>query len=147
MEGSGWPQWAVVVTVPICSLIASAAWRGWGQKCVFRILRHFKISTHDNFQSAWESVIADDGMDLFQIVVRRTDGVTVMCDDLYAFDKTNTGPCYLGQDGSVALYVTHQRDKGGDWEPMTEELDSEVGGQLITVIAADQVASTQLRIR
>ncbi|WP_170402376.1 hypothetical protein [Ruegeria arenilitoris] len=145
MEGNGCPLWAIVVTALACSLLVSAAWRKWVQKRVFKLLRDTKVSSHDNFQSAWESVIADDGMELSQIIVRRTDGVAVMCNDLHAFKKTRTGAFYLGHDGSVALYVTHQRDKGGDWEDVSDELDSEDGGKLMTIIPADQVASTQLR--
>ena len=145
MENAGCPILAAVVIALVCSLLVSAVWRKWGQKCVFKFLRNTKISSHDNLQSAWESVISDDGITLTQIVVRRTDGFTVMCNDLHAFEGTKTGPCYLGQDGSVALYVTHQRDKDGEWEDLTDDIDIVGSGQLITVIPADQVASAYLR--
>ena len=145
LDGFRYPSWVTVALALMSALAVSAVWRKWGQRSVFKIFRKTRISSHDSLQTAWDSILADDGMKASQIVVRRKDGITVMCNDLHAFEKTRTGPFYLGQDGSVALYVTHQKETNGDWEDVSDDINSPDGGSLITIIPAGQITSTQLR--
>lgn len=69
-----------------------------------------------------------------------------MSERLGDFEKAPLGPCLLGQDGSVALYVTDAMAKDGDWEKR-EPFDSEHAdwGYVLTYIPANQISEIRLR--
>lgn len=139
------PLWMNAVAAIFFALLLSAFWRRWGQRSVFKFCRKLKISTHDNHQSAMDSILADDALKVSQIVVHRQDGVTVMCNDVSAFEDARTGPFYIGADGSVAIYVTNQRMENECWEDTTDDISGPGGDRLITIIPASQIKFTQIR--
>ena len=128
----------------IVAVAAAAFWRRAGEEWVRGALRWTGISTSDRYTSALETMMAREGHKPNQLVVRKTDGSAVMCERLADFEHAPYGPCLLGPDGSVSLYVTDSRSgQGSDWEPVPTVKND--WGVALTFIPADHVAEIELR--
>ncbi len=142
----GAPAWAGIGLGVAAAVAAAAGWRRWGQEGAFRLLRRAKVSMADGHRTALQSVVKRESIIVTQVLVRRKDGLWLMCADTGLFSDTPTGPFWFGEDGSVALYVTHQKEAGGSaWEDISAQaLDAE-WGDLITVVQADEVSMVEIR--
>lgn len=90
----------------------------------------------------------DERMNVSQAHVRRKDGVQFMCEDASDFNDTVTGPFWFGPDGSVALYVTHQRAVDEDnWQKVEGQIKDPEWGDLVTILPADQISMIELRCK
>ncbi|MCC5965531.1 MAG: hypothetical protein JJU24_05280 [Natronohydrobacter sp.] len=136
--------WAVYPLAALVVLGVALLWRRWLQEWMFRALRRIGITDHDGFTSVWESMLARPLSPVSQLVVRLKSGKCLMCDQVGRFNASPLGPCLLGEDGSVALYVTHvMTDEDEGWVEM-EPVDDE-WGQAMTFIRADQISEVEIR--
>lgn len=126
------------------AMVVAGLWRWRGMEWWFRLLRRTGISMADSHPTALQSVVRRESIRVHQVVVQRRNGTDLMCNDASLFEDAATGPFWLGEDGSVALYVTHVRTAGSDeW---TEQRDvRHETGDLITIVPADDVAMVELR--
>lgn len=130
---------AVLVVLGVAFL-----WRAWLQEAVFRILRRLKINDHDGFSSVWESMLARPLPVVSQVVVRLKSGRHVMCDNTVLYQDYPLGPFLFGEDGSVALYVTHVRtDPAEGWVEQSPVIDG--WGNSMTFIRADEISDVEVR--
>lgn len=107
---------------------AAALWRRWGQDRVYNFFRNGGISDHDGQPDVWRSMLARQLKGPTRLVIKLKDGTELMCNQLAKFNDAPLGPCLLGMDGSVALYVTDVRKKGtADWEEISP-FDAELPG-------------------
>ncbi len=139
-----WPQWCGITAGLVMALLAAAGWRRWGQELTFRALRKAKVSMADGHNTALKSVVKRESIEVRQIIVQRSNGTDLMCDNTKDFEDTATGPHWFGEDGSVALYVTHIR-RADEWEEVENLRDP--FGDMITVVPADDVALIKLRTK
>lgn len=126
-------------------VVAAAVWRRFGESLVFRFLRKLKVSHSDRHSSAWESIILRTGVYPTQLIVRKKDGSSLMSEKLSEFSEEPFGPCVLGSDGSIALYVTDYKSATGDWEKTTDDATVD-WGLLITYIPADEISEVAVRM-
>ncbi len=134
---------ASVVGITVALSIA-AIWRRVSVSAVPEILRSAGISSADRNTAAWETVINREDSGPSQITVVKKDGTCVQCERLDDFNKAPFGPMILGQDGSVAMYVTDHRVSGSDeWE----KIDPTHGdwGPEITIIPAGEISEVRIR--
>ncbi|CDO60818.1 hypothetical protein BN1012_Phect2605 [Candidatus Phaeomarinobacter ectocarpi] len=125
-------------------LIAAGVWRRWGEDVFNATLRAGDISYSDGHVSAWDCVRVSTSARPTQLVVRKTSGKQLMCDNLEAWEKFPFGPSIYGEDGSIALYVTGVRqDATVDWLEI-EPLDDSAGASM-TYIPADQISEIEVR--
>lgn len=133
---------AIFFVIAIASL-----WRKWGITLMGTTLRLLNISISDGQPTAWDTIGPSTKYAPNQLTVRKTDGSAVMCEILDAYKDLPHGPCLLGQDGSVALYVTHFRksDENGaqSWQEISP-LDEKTGA-LITYIPASKIDEIEIR--
>lgn len=130
---------AIIVTVG-----GALVWRRWLQERLFRGLRHLGISDHDGFFDVWGSMLARPLPAPTQLVVRLKSGRHLMCDALGRFNEMPLGPCLLGEDGSVALYVTHVRtDPAEGWIEM-EPFDANFGASM-TFVRSEEISDIDIR--
>lgn len=104
------PQALRPVVLPLAiaaAVLVAAIWRKWGEREVSKALGRLGVSQSDRHNSAWDTILAYDNLGLTTLVVRKTDGSQVRCWPLADFANERFGPCILGQDGSVALFITH----------------------------------------
>ena len=129
----------------LAALVVATVWRKWGENCTRSFLRKARVSSSDRFTSAWETLIANNKLRPSMLVLRKVDGSAVMCDQLSDFSDAPLGVVLLGNDGSVALYITHRRSKvGAEW---IEEEDVKIDGwgPEITFVPASEIAEISLR--
>jgi hypothetical protein len=135
---------AVYLLALIIALFAASAWRSWGEEAVFNVLRWTGVSSSDRHSSAIESVVSRRSANPSQLVVRKKDGSTLMCERLADFSRAAFGPCLLAPDGSVALYVTHfKASPASPWDDVPEA--SKDWGPALTFVPASEVAELELR--
>lgn len=128
----------------ITAIIAAAIWRKLNNKALPWVLRKLKISAADRNVTAWETIISDEDSGPSSITIVKKDGTKVMSERLADFRNSPFGPAVLGEDGSVAIYVSHFKDlDANDWDE--NEVEYEDWGPEITVIPASEIA--ELRIR
>ena len=98
----------------LMAAIVAVGWRTKGDNLTREWLRQRMISDHDGQPNVWQSMLARQLPGPSQVVVRLKGGNQYMCAYLSKFEKAPLGPCLFGEDGSVALYVTHHMPKDAD---------------------------------
>ncbi|MBA3916243.1 MAG: hypothetical protein H0X25_20840, partial [Acidobacteriales bacterium] len=96
-------------------------------------IRHFNVSWADDTPSAWFALQANSRNRVSQIAVQLDDGTWLRCDDARQFDDAPFGPCILGTDGDVALYLTHEELAGQEARELKTVRDSQWGDRLTYV--------------
>lgn len=140
------PLFVVIATIlgGFSALCGAAIWRRHGEACAFRMFRWLKVSHSDRYRTAWEVISTNAGLNPTQLMVRRKDGVLLMCENLSRFSGEKVNPCIYGSDGSIALFVTHQKAAGEpDWEAI--DVRAEGWGAMITYIPASEIAGIYAR--
>ncbi|MEQ8747343.1 hypothetical protein [Pyruvatibacter sp.] len=141
---SGYAALAGSAAAVVVALGAAAIWRKWGEDRFKALLRAGNVSYSDGNHSAWDQVRVSMSARPTQLIVRKTSGKQLMCDDLKTWEYFPFGPCIYGEDGSIALYVTNVRqDATLDWFDI-EPLD-EGAGVAMTYIPADQISEIEVR--
>lgn len=121
------------------AMATAVFWRRWGASWSFRALRAAGISTSDHLETAWDTIRLKPGFAPTTYIVKRTDGTLLMCHRPEDFAKLRDGPCILGADGSIALFVTDRLEPGAtDWQP--RDVFAEQLGYEMTYIPAAHVA-------
>jgi hypothetical protein len=128
----------------LVTLSLAYAWRGFAQELVFKLLRWLRINDHDGFSNVWQSMLARPLPVVSQVVVRLKSGRHVMCDNTVLYQDYPLGPVLFGEDGSVALYVTHVRtDPVEGWVEQSPVIDG--WGNSMTFIRADEISDVSVR--
>lgn len=144
MAACSMPGWGAYSISVLVTLSLAYSWRGFAQEAVFKILRRLRINDHDGFTSVWQSMLARPLPVVSQVVVRLKSGRHVMCDNTVLFQDYPLGPFLLGEDGSVALYVTHVRtDPVEGWVEQSPVIDG--WGASMTFIRADEISDVEVR--
>lgn len=145
MESAGSPVILQAATGVLASVAAAMVWRKWGESLFFRALRGMRVSISDRHRTAWDPARVNPDLHPTQIIVRRKDGVQLMCERVSRFNSTPTGCCCFGADGSVALYVTDVMEPGADdWESQSPDGPDD-WGTLMTYVPASEVAQLMVR--
>lgn len=131
-------------TVALCfTVIGAAAWRRLSGRIDW-LLRRMGISTFDRHETAWGSFLAEERKRVTSLIVHKKNGETVMSEPLSDFEGALFGPCILGEDGSVAMYITDfRRREDEDWQE-SDPRDAE-WGTAVTIIPASEIAWVRVR--
>lgn len=127
----------------IASLLSAAIWRrfvsGWANYAIKAISR----SQEDGYATAWDTIVQKERLLYSQLNLTLTNGDIYESYPLGRFNKWSNGPCVLGGDGSVAMYVTHITPAGGTRREVnlleTEE------GKRITYVPSGSIREIDLR--
>lgn len=127
----------------LAAAIGAALWRKWLSNWLYRVLRRVNVSQSDGHDDAFTSMRLRAGFAPSTLVVITTNGTALMCRDLRPFAAYRDGPCILGEDGSVAMYVTDRYlPDATEWEEM--DVYTTGRGAQITYVPASQIA--QIRV-
>lgn len=141
------PNLAVFIGI-LAALVFAIIWRKFLAEQIFTLFRRSKISDSDRHKSAWETLLGRPPRNgPTQLFVACNDGVRLLCERLDDFRSAPMGPCVLGHDGSVLIYVTHRKSNpGGEWEddqsPGT--VDNNWGYEL-TYVPTSRISEIRLR--
>lgn len=129
------------------ALVAASLWRVSGETRVFRALRALNVSASDRQRNAWHTVLArPPAKGPTRLFVKCTDGARLLCNRLADFEAAPFGPCILGADGSVLMYVTHRRDRDDapwDEDQIAGEAAADWGYEL-TYVPPNRVAEIRI---
>ena len=134
-----------VIGAPVSTgitLAAAVLWRTRIHPWLWQKLRSNGISDHDRGRNVWESMLMRPLNAPTRLVVTLKSGRQLMCADARSFDFAPLGPCLLGPDGSVALYVTDERqDATKPWNLRKPyEAENMPGGYEMTYVPAAEIA-------
>ena len=107
-------------------------------------MRKLDISWSNNDISAIATIIKDSKFPVSQIAVKLDSGDWLRCDDTRKFSDAPFGPCIIGDDGSVALYLTHRIDSKGEVKELGTTTVLEYGDRL-SYVPANRVVQLNLR--
>lgn len=131
------------------TVLLGAVWRRWVKGLVTWALRASRVSLSDDLPNAWMA-IPDVGerVEAGQLGVILVDGVSLFCEDLARFSDQPNGPCVLGGQGDVLIYVTKVGRRNGAGEMVWTDVPSVIddrGAAQITYVPRDQIARINLR--
>lgn len=134
----------MIVTVGL-----GALWRRELRHRFTNFLRDTGVSQSDDLPKAWMA-IPDVGQKVLalQLGVVLTDGTKLHCEDLARFSGQPNGPCVLGGEGDVLLYVTQVGRRGADGQMVWKDnplVVDEHGAAQITYVPREQIARIDLR--
>ncbi len=139
-----WAGYAVAFGGIVSAVVAGAIWRQLSVTTVPDFLRRSGVVSSDRNVAAWQTIINNEKAGPSTITVMKKSGEMLMCERLADYETAPFGPVILGQDGSVALYVTSSKAKGS-----TEWVEIEPAyldwGPEITIIPADEISETRIR--
>ena len=125
--------------------IAAVGWRLWLSPWLQRRFRSHGVNDHDRGRTAWESMLMRVGLKMpVQLIVVLKNGTELMCADAVEFLDAPLGPCLLGPDGSVGMYVTDLAEKGQDeWTEVDAAADG--SGLAMTFVAASEIERVKIK--
>jgi hypothetical protein len=145
MPGEG--KLLVSITAFACTVGVAVLWRRIGMRLWMAILRHLDLTWADDTPSAWSRLSSEQRHHVTQLSVLTTDGVVHICDDAELCGAYPLGPCVLGTNGDVIMYVTHRKKTVDGESAEVIALDQKDWGVRSTYIPADKVARIEIRHR
>lgn len=119
-------------------------WRKWGRDILRRLLRHINVAWSNDDPSALATLSTNSVYPVKQIAVLLDDGTWLRCDDATKFNDAPFGPCLIGPNGDVALYLTHEERPGEEARELTTVSVPEWGDR-ITYVPASRIRRMTVR--
>jgi hypothetical protein len=144
--------WLLVSTGPVISsaaafvvsLTSGIIWRKIGRPFVFFSLRKANVTWSNDDPSALASIVGNTKCPISQIAVLLDDGTWLSCKDAARFADAPFGPCHIGPNGDVALYLTHEQSPGVEERELTTVRDP-FWGDRITYLPASRIKQMTIR--
>lgn len=128
----------------VLTTLLGAVWRKWGRPFLKTLLRKFEVSFSDDDPSVLATLSMDTAHRMSQIAVKLDDGTWLRCDNTEDFAASPFGPCMIGQNGDVALYLTHVDSANGAEKELVSTKDNDFGDRL-SYVPASRI--TQINVR
>jgi hypothetical protein len=132
--------WPYVIGLTFLGTVAVGVfWRLFGIVFYAWFVRESDLSWADDTPSAWAGLMANSSDYVSQVAVLTDDGTWLRCDDTRPFKDLSFGPCRLGPNGDVALYLTHEQAPGktaAEAKVLTTVRDADYGDRLTYIPAA-----------
>lgn len=139
----GWWRIATAITAAVVSGIL---WRCWLADAAHWLLRKLDISWSDETPSAWSRITQHNRRIYYsQLSVQLDDDTWLFCDNTRPFADAPFGPCTLGPNGDIALYVTHKCGPGTEIVAVDDVRDPYHGDE-ITYVPASRVRKLSVRL-
>lgn len=137
---SSYLQGIVGVAAPLFSAVL---WRRCVNGFAHELLHKLTDSKEDGLPSAWATIIQRQGLSYSQLVVTLKSGDSYESYPLGRFNGYPNGPCVLGSDGSIGMYVTYITPAEGDGREVEDVDDGD--GFRMTFIPSTEIAEVDLR--
>lgn len=145
-QANGVPLYLGALLAVLAAAATALLWRKWGEGALFWFCRRIKVSISTRHHTAWDPLRVKANLHPVQIIVKRKDGMQLMCSRLSDFAGKETGACWFGADGSVALYVTDVLEPGEDKDWVAQDIEGpDDWGALMTYIPASEVKQLMVR--
>jgi hypothetical protein len=139
--------WRVAAAIS-AAIIGGAIWRYCVADGVQWLVRKTNLSWSDETPSAWARITTHNRRTyVSQLSIQLDDDSWVFCDNTSLFNNSPFGPCVLGPDGDVALYVTHKCGPGPDSEIIAvSDVRDRFHGDSLTYISAARIRRISFRM-
>lgn len=138
--------WRIIAAVA-AALASGVIWRLWLADAVQWVMRAINLSWSDETPSAWSRITQHNRtMAYSQMTVYLNDGTILHCNAMGDFTDAPFGPCIIGPNGDVALYVTHRCDPGECDFVAADRIFDDYHGDEITWIAASDIRRIKFRL-
>lgn len=127
----------------VCCILAGTLWRACLRELASKTVNKLSGSNDDGLFSAWETLTQTPALLYSQINVQTKSGNTLECYFMGDLNNLPNGPCILGGDGSIAMYVTHITDSEGHRRPANNLQDED--GARITYIPNSEIVEVDIR--
>jgi hypothetical protein len=135
----------LVIAVAFGSTVAAGIiWRTIGMAIWGAALRLLDISWADDTPSAWAKLGASQRYHITQISVLTSEGVRLRCNDASLCGELPLGPCVLGTNGDILMYVTHTK-KPGEQELESAGMNDPHHGAKLTYLPASSIKRLDVR--
>ncbi len=124
--------------------VSALLWRMVGRRMLWKIMRGLNFSWSNDDPSALATISNNTRAKISQIAVLLDDGTWLRCDDTSQFASAPFGPCILGPNGDVALYLTHE-EKAGKRPRALKTVRNACFGDRITYIPSAKIRRITLR--
>lgn len=126
------------------SLVCGVVWRRWGRPLAPKVLRALNATWADDAPSALATLSDNTSNRITQIAVLLDDGTWLECREAIKFANVPHGPCVIGPNGDIALYLTHEESPTGETKELTN-VRNEHYGDRITYIPASRIKRMTMR--
>ena len=115
---------------------AGLIWRRFLRPLLRWLMRELDVTWSDDDPSALATLLANSKFRVSQIAVLLDDGTWLSCNDTSLFADAPFGPCRLGPNGDVALYLTHEETPAGEVQERKTVRDAAYGDRVTYIPAA-----------
>ena len=129
------------------SLGAGIVWRKWGRKWLHEDLRKSDVSWSNDDPSALRTITATTDYYFTQVGVLLQDGTWLLCENAGEFGNAPFGPIAIGQNGDVALYLTHEQKPKARKPKLLTTVRNADWGDRITYIPSNQIRRITIRMK
>lgn len=126
------------------SLTSGLVWRRWGRSLAPKLLRALNATWADDAPSALATLSDNTTNPITQVAVLLDDGTWLECRDASKFADAPHGPCVIGPNGDIALYLTHEETPAGETKELKNVRDA-IFGDRITYVPASRIKRITLR--
>lgn len=144
------PAWEARYQIGVAigvTLLSGLVWRVVGIGLMRGTMRQFNISWADDRPSAWTAVAIENASHtLSQISIELDDGTWFHCADTSMFGQSPYGPCTLGLNGDIALYVTSEEAPDGTVLDHPGTLNGDWGDR-ITFVPVGKIRRVAMRLK
>jgi hypothetical protein len=126
------------------SIVAGIIWRKLIRPFVFPILKQLNVTWSNDDPSALVTLSDNAKFRTSAIAVLLDDGTWLRCDDVNKFENAPFWPYILGENGDVALYLTHEESADENVKDLTTVRDSYYGDR-ITYVPASHIKQITIR--
>lgn len=125
------------------SIAVAFVWRVIGEKFWNVAQRLAGLSVYDRHETAWDTIRHRSDFGPGTIVVAMKNGWRYMSADAARFNVLQDGPYILGDDGSVAMFVTARSQAGSDdWDDLDPYFQDR--GTELTYFPASEIAAIKV---
>lgn len=132
------------VTAFALTCSAGVVWRRWGRSGIQRLLRWTDVTWSDDDASALTTLTSGTTHYVSQISVKLDDDSWLRCDDTTDFSDAPFGPCLIGSNGDIGLYLTHEERADGSIKRPKHVRDADYGHR-ITYVPASRIRQMNIR--
>lgn len=136
------PEIAVIGLSALLTLLIAIWWRRDGMKRYAKMWKSTGGNHLDGLHTVLDTIRTGSDFKPTTLLVAVDDGPFLYCSNLGDFKNFPFGPCLIGGDGSIAMYVTHTMPSGGkNWEETEDHARNQ-----ITIIPANRVKLIETRV-
>ena len=135
---------SAIIAAFLTTLSAGLLWRKYGRDFYRKFLREFDVSWADDTPSAWARMQEDSHYPISQISVLTDDDTWLFCEDASRYSGEPYGPCILGTNGDIIMYVDKSENKDGQVNTVEGVIDPGWGA-LASYIPASKIKQVSIR--